>query len=130
LFIDGLAQTPGVYGAIGSGAANEIGEITGAGFLQVTSEPITENADFNGDGQVDGADFLVWQRGNGGPGGATQGDANGDSIVNGDDLAIWQSHYGGTSAAQVAAAVPEPTTAALAVLPIGVLLAAKSRRRR
>ena len=130
LFIDGVAQPTGVYGAVGSGAANEIGEITGGGLLQVTSLPITENADFNGDGQVDGADFLVWQRGNGGPGGPTQGDANGDSVVNGGDLAIWQSNFGGTGAAAAASAVPEPASATLAILSIGVLLAANSRRRR
>jgi hypothetical protein len=41
-----------------------------------------EDADFDADGDVDGADFLTWQRGVG-VGGVTHsmGDANGDAVV-------------------------------------------------
>jgi autotransporter-associated beta strand protein len=121
LFIDNVPQSVGTYGA-----AELPGLITGIGFLQVTTVPVTENADFNGDGIVDGADFLAWQQNAGGAGGQAQGDANGDSTVNAADLAIWNSHFGGTSAVGAAAAVPEPTSAAL------VLFAAcgLARRRR
>jgi hypothetical protein len=54
--------------------------------------------DFNGDGRVDGVDFLIWQSHY--PnfvGGATPdgGDANGDGKVDGGDFLIWQSHYQG-----------------------------------
>lgn len=54
------------------------------------------NADFDADNDVDGADFLAWQRGFGkavdvAP---ADGDANGDGHVNGDDLLAWQSQYG------------------------------------
>jgi hypothetical protein len=53
--------------------------------------------DFNGDGRVDGVDFLIWQshypRSSGGtPDG---GDANGDGQVDGVDFLVWQSHYQG-----------------------------------
>ena len=53
-------------------------------------------ADFNGDGKVDGLDFLVWQTGY--PnfvGGATRstGDANGDGKVDGLDFLMWQAGY-------------------------------------
>jgi hypothetical protein len=47
-------------------------------------------ADFNGDGRVDGLDFLIWQRGFNRPGSLSDGDANGDGFVDGADLAIWQ----------------------------------------
>jgi hypothetical protein len=47
-------------------------------------------------GDVDGADFLTWQRNLGLMGTATreQGDATGDMNVNGDDLNIWKSNFG------------------------------------
>jgi hypothetical protein len=54
--------------------------------------------DFNGDGKVDGLDFLIWQSNY--PnfvGGATPdgGDANGDGKVDGVDFLIWQANYHG-----------------------------------
>ena len=36
LYLDGLRQSSGVYGATGSGAAHEVGWISGSGFLNVT----------------------------------------------------------------------------------------------
>jgi hypothetical protein len=53
-------------------------------------------ADFDGDGDVDGRDFLTWQRGYGMTTGATlaHGDSNADGDVDGDDLATWQETYG------------------------------------
>ncbi len=58
----------------------------------------TNNSDFNNDGTVDGADFLIWQQNNGEaalPGDKSTGDANGDLAVDGDDLGEWQDHFGG-----------------------------------
>lgn len=55
------------------------------------------SADFNSDGDVDGGDFLAWQRGYGTQApNATKadGDAEGDLDVDGDDLTAWQSEYG------------------------------------
>ncbi len=73
-----------------------------------------ENADFDGDGDVDGTDFLAWQSGNGTTSGAVlaDGDANGDGVVDGSDLSIWQGQFGNLPAT-VATAVPEPTSLAL-----------------
>lgn len=65
--------------------------------------------DFDLDGDIDGIDFLAWQRGLGTVGSATvfDGDANGDGNVDAADLAIWKSNYATASA--VATTVPEPT---------------------
>ncbi|MBN1854771.1 MAG: PEP-CTERM sorting domain-containing protein [Pirellulales bacterium] len=83
-----------------------------------------ENADFDGDGDVDGADFLVWQAGFGiaGTGTLANGDANNDTNVDSADLAIWKSQFGtdGASAGPASTAVPEPGTFGL----LGLLLAA------
>jgi endonuclease/exonuclease/phosphatase family metal-dependent hydrolase len=71
------------------------------------------NADFDGDYDVDGADFLIWQRHTGGDGTLAQGDANEDGRVNDADLAVWKAQFG-TPRPQPprAAAVPEPCSAA------------------
>jgi hypothetical protein len=66
-------------------------------------------ADFNGDGVVDGADFLAWQRGVGVAEPAfADGDANGDGLVDGADLAVWSEQFGPPSASPAAIGVPEP----------------------
>lgn len=64
--------------------------------------------DFNGDAQVTGADFLIWQSRYPLAAGATvsDGDANGDEAVTGADFLIWQSHYAPGAGTPVA--VPEP----------------------
>ena len=61
--------------------------------------------DFHEDGNVDGADFLMWQQGFG----ATFGAA---------DLAGWKANYG-TVAAAAASVVPEPSS--LALIAVGLL---------
>jgi len=83
------------------------------------SNPVaSEDADFDGDGDIDGQDFLAWQRGFGilSGAGTTQGDANGDGAVNEADLAIWNSQYGLPAAISTSRAIPEPTTTGLLVL--------------
>jgi hypothetical protein len=88
--------------------------------------PLEEDADFDADGYVDGADFLTWQRGVGISEGATvaQGDANGDMAVNAADLAVFRMQFGQTGGM---APVPEPVTTALAL--VASLGAVASRRR-
>ncbi|QDT01487.1 PEP-CTERM sorting domain-containing protein [Adhaeretor mobilis] len=60
--------------------------------------------DFTGEGDVDGADFLTWQRGES-TNGATPG-----------DLQLFQDNYGTTASTAVATSVPEPTSALLLVI--------------
>lgn len=77
-----------------------------------------ENADFDGDGDVDGADFLAWQAGFGTTGGAThaQGDANNDGNVNATDLGIWKTQFGTAGAGTSLSAIPEPAAFVTALL--------------
>jgi hypothetical protein len=87
------------------------------------------SADFNGDDMVDGADFLIWQRGVGSTSQTTNanGDADRNGTVNGLDLQVWRGAFGGPGAAGAIGAVPEPATALLAAL--GVVAAMATRRR-
>lgn len=77
---------------------------------------VVRNADFDEDGDVDGGDFLAWQRGFGILSGATlaQGDTDADGDVDNVDLGIWQGEFGGLSPLAAIATVPEPSSLALA----------------
>jgi hypothetical protein len=94
-------------------------------YVMAQDTPIVDsnpsNGDFDGDNDVDGADFLIWQRGFGltGQPDATTGDADDDGDVDDADLALWVSHFGGTPAVVALGAIPEP--ASLALLAAGAL---------
>lgn len=90
-------------------AANSM-QISG---LQLFDSSAVADPDFNGDGDVDGQDFLVWQRGFGltGQTNNDNGDADGNGTVNAADLALWRTGFGASVAA--ASAIPEPTSAFL-----------------
>ncbi len=90
------------------------------------------NADFNGDGLVDAADYLIWRVHNGTIGTGTQptGDANGDTNVDSVDYGIWVSQFGtspgsGTSpmagAQQPASAQPASEPVVISAAPPSVV---------
>ena len=74
---------------------------------------VTISANFDGDDDVDGEDFLIWQRFAGGPGGFSQGDANLNGIVDEDDLANWEAQYGLPIPLSAISAIPEPQSVCL-----------------
>jgi hypothetical protein len=77
------------------------------------------NADFDADGDVDGSDFLVWQRHVHAGSRPQQGDADGDKAITAADLQYWTEQYGGNE--PPSAAVPEPAGGALAGLALAFL---------
>ena len=85
--------------------------------LSVLINPNAEldNADFDGDGDVDGIDFLTWQQNVGTGTLPSQGDAENDGDVDRFDLEVWQSQYGTPPPLAGVAAVPEPGAMVLAI---------------
>ncbi|MCC7085458.1 MAG: hypothetical protein IT427_10665 [Pirellulales bacterium] len=79
------------------------------GTIQVIGPPAILG-DFDGDYDVDGADFVVWQANFPAASGHTRstGDADGDGDVDGADFTWWQTNFPTTPAASVIATVPEP----------------------
>ncbi|MCA9237373.1 MAG: hypothetical protein KDA44_17990, partial [Planctomycetales bacterium] len=101
-----FATASGSFGALSlpsltAGLAWDTASLLTTGELSVITAGGGTPGDFNGDGSVNGADFLSWQRGY--PG-----------TYNAGDLADWESNFGTTPASPVAAGVPEPTSFALA----------------
>ena len=111
LFIDGISQSAGTWGGLGSGAEFTSPFLEGAGLLQVSTFEAPIPGDFNNDGFVNGDDLAQWQSDFGLNG---ESDADDDSDSDGTDFLAWQRNLG-MSAGSIAAtqAVPEPSTALL-----------------
>lgn len=107
--------TPGVAGSSLSTAAEWAG---------ANADQFAPNfaADFDGDLDVDGADYLQWQRGLGTTGDALQrhGDVNGDHSVDAADLTGWRSEFG--SSLETFVGAPSTAQAFLTPEPSGISL--------
>lgn len=73
--------------------------------------------DFNGDATIDGADFLLWQRG-GSP-----------SPLSPADLSAWKANFGAGATGPSALAVPEPATLVAGLIAASVMLRRRRRSR-
>jgi hypothetical protein len=97
--LGGTAQSSVEYNSAMVSANFPVGGILTPGSA---NEPLP--GDFNHDGTVDGADYIMWRKNHGGI--YTSGDYN-----------TWRAHFGQTvgsgSGASANAAVPEPTTLVL-----------------
>jgi hypothetical protein len=78
-----------------SRGTNQAGQIIDD--ISVTEKSVTSGGDFNHDGRIDGADFILWQQDN--------------SVGN---LSTFLANFG-ASASAAASAVPEPATATIAL---------------
>jgi hypothetical protein len=101
------------------------------GSITVVAAPSPLVGDFNSDGQVDTADYIVWRKLVGYSGPNLPADGNGDGEVDDGDYDLWRAGYGQSlSAAATAAAttIPEPATM-LSVIAIGAVLMFPRRTR-
>jgi hypothetical protein len=97
--------------------------------LSAISEP-TGNADFDGDADVDGDDFLTWQRNLGASGDVSFGDADGNGQIEAADLTVWAAQFGnGGESSEAVATVPEPSGIGLALFAVWAMAVAASRSR-
>jgi hypothetical protein len=78
--------------------------------------PAIQNADFDENGDIDGADFLKWQRG------------ETPEMGSAEELALWKAQYGTTvpPLSALVVSTPEPSTLLLASL-VGVLIDCRRR---
>jgi autotransporter-associated beta strand protein len=130
LSLGGVAQTgSGTYGSSASGADFQFDQwFSGMGVVRLPD--MGELGDFNEDGMVDAADYVVWRK-NEGTTNVLPNDGGLGGTVGVAHFNLWRENFGnpmpgGGSGAN--AAVPEPGT--IALLTVGVLLWGGSRRRR
>jgi hypothetical protein len=88
-------------------------------------EPILPG-DYNSDGTVDAADYVVWRKTLGRivPL-ATAADGNGDGTIDPEDYHVWRTNFGNSrpgGAGSSFAAVPEPAGKLLLVFAVGMAL--------
>ena len=94
---------------------------------------LTSQGDFNRDGQVDSADYVVWRKMMGQTGASLAADGNGNYVVDAGDLDTWRANYGRSVSAgagsgfEMEAAVPEPAGVVLLMLGAIMGLAVRSR---
>lgn len=112
----GILQANGLSGLTGATFSDYF---TTTGALGADNYTLTSKAslsgDFDLDGDVDGNDFLRWQRG----AGVTMNAAN---------LALWKANFGAGGAIGAVGAVPEPSALAAGLLAFGGLFARRGRR--
>ena len=81
---------------------------------------IPGTGDFNGDGNVDAADYNVWRDSQGQTGAGLAADADQNNVVDVEDFNLWKqlfgSQYGAGAGSGSIASVPEPTAAMLAAI--------------
>lgn len=106
----GFGPFPGAINYLGYNSVNfqqDFGNKTGAAFIDnllVNSSLEVNNGDFNGDGHVDGRDFLLWQRG------------LSPNPLSASDLELWQTNYGTSPLSASITSIPEPTSITMLLL--------------
>jgi hypothetical protein len=95
--------------------------------IRFGTSPPAVAGDYNGNGVVDMADYVLWR--NGGP---LQNEVADVGTVSAADYAAWRAAFGNTSGSGSgsslgSAAVPEPTTAMLLIAATGMLVAAQRK---
>ena len=118
LYINGLSQALGTWGAIGSGATYESDMFSGSGMLKISNFYAPNAGDFNSDGRVDAADYVTWRKNVG----------SNDPLPNSNGLKtpigqahydLWLATFGDVAAGTglgAERAVPEPGGAELALI--------------
>lgn len=83
------------------------GDGNGEAIMDIGSHELqADSADFNADGDIDGLDFLAWQRGFGANNAlASDGDSDRDGDVDAVDLSNWQEQYPQSPPGRVGASV-------------------------
>jgi T5SS/PEP-CTERM-associated repeat protein len=124
----GVAGTfaPGDLPSLTSGLEWDLDYTATSVTLSVVAGTGGPTADFDGDGDVDGADLNVW-RGDFDTA-APDADADGDGDADGSDFLAWQRQVGSTGASPAANAIPEPGPATLLCLGIAALAARPKKR--
>jgi hypothetical protein len=88
------------------------GVVVGTSFADVLNPPAGVPGDYNGNGAVDAADYVLWRKG-----GPLANEVDTPGTVNDADYTEWRARFGNPSAVGAAvASVPEPASTSLLIL--------------
>jgi hypothetical protein len=93
--------------------------------LTINSTPAPPTGDYNGNGTIDAADYVVW-RNTLGSTAHLAADGNRNNRVDAADYDLWRAHFGRTAGSGSGAAVPELST--LVLMLVGMLATYSCRR--
>ena len=96
----------------GWGYYHPFGPGTSASYARAFLLHLPPDGDYNFDGIVDAADYVVW-RGSFGSATNLAADGNGNHMIDSGDYGVWKNNFGAVSPGSgggLAAAVPEPAT--------------------
>jgi len=117
-YITGLVGNATHLGLLLMGSANGLpASFDNIGIKPVLNLTLVDPGDFDLDGDVDGIDFLKWQRG------------ESTTPFSASDLADWETNYGTNPLVASIATVPETATFGLALLSVLGMLAKRSPAR-
>jgi hypothetical protein len=107
--------------------------------LEIRIDPLSSDlpGDYNGDGEVNSADYTVWRNSLGQTGSSLAADGSGptpgipDGVVDHLDYDFWKAHYGETVVVGAGSfQAPSPEPASLALVLVGLTATTCCRRRR
>jgi hypothetical protein len=144
---EGLDYIPGSYHAFGNNGTHTFNQsistgtgallavlaalMTASDHLPVVADyqlpPMLSPGDYNGNGTVDAADYVVWRDALGGIGPALAADGNGNGSIDAGDYDMWRANFGSADST-AATAIPEPATA-IACAVAATVVFTRSRRR-
>jgi autotransporter-associated beta strand protein len=123
------AQTTGTFNAIelpalATGLSWNASRLHIDGTLSVNLQ-----GDYNGNGTVDAADYVVYRNTLGQTGTALAADGNDNGVIDTGDLDIWRARFGQTAASGSisTATLPEPTTCILALVAAACCLRSRAK---
>jgi hypothetical protein len=104
------------------------------GSITVISEMALPAGDYNRNGVVDAADYVLWRNTAGQTGTGLAADGNGNGVVDTADYNLWRSNFGrsglgGGAGTAAFTAIPEPSTCVLAAAGLGLLQWNRGRKR-
>jgi hypothetical protein len=130
------AGAPGLDGRVLSSAEGISADgrtIVGSAWIATLPTPL--QGDYNQNGIVDAADYVVWRDSVGQMGTALVADGDRSGAVDAGDYNVWRAHFGESAANASAsfkllsAGLPEPSTRTIAALPVAFLLSTMFGRR-